>query len=101
MILALNETMSAGELVATLLLEITIDLNNFTYLKDAVGISVADLLLREAAQRLQNSLSQTRAKKALLARWHGTAFIVLLPGVLDNSEVRSCCQQLLESLASS
>jgi diguanylate cyclase (GGDEF)-like protein len=101
LILALNETMSAGELVATLLLEITIDLNNFTYLKDAVGISVADLLLREAAQRLQNSLSQTRAKKALLARWHGTAFIVLLPGVLDNSEVRSCCQQLLESLASS
>ena len=98
LILALNQTMAAGELVATLLIEITIDLNNFKYLKDAVGVSVADLLLRDVAQRLQNSLQQSRVEKALLARWHGTAFIVLLPGVLDHSEVQSCCGQLLESL---
>ena len=60
-----------------------IDLDNFKTLNDNLGHDMGDLLLREAAQRLQGSVR----RNDLVARLGGDEFVVLLKGGRETQDV--------------
>ncbi len=94
LILALNQAIAAGELIATIM----IDLDRFKRVNKALGVSAGDQLLKEVAQRLQMSLQHRLKHQAFLSRWHGDCFILLLLNVADSQDVQRFCQSLLNNL---
>jgi diguanylate cyclase (GGDEF)-like protein len=92
--LALNQAITTGELIAIIM----IDLNHFKRVNNALGVMAGDHLLREVALRLQGGLQQRSLTNAVLSRWHGDCFILLLPNIIDGQTVKQHCQWLLERL---
>jgi len=92
--LALNQAITTGELIATIM----IDLNHFKRVNDALGVMAGDHLLRAVAQRLLMELQERSLTDAVLSRWHGDCFILLLPNIVDSQAVKQHCQWLLECL---
>ncbi len=87
---ALQESLRSGSMLAVLLL----DLDRFKTINDTLGHLVGDVLLREAAVRLQHCLRSDD----IIARLGGDEFAVLLPG-LDRPELAAVvAQRLLEAL---
>ncbi|WP_039728489.1 diguanylate cyclase domain-containing protein [Leptolyngbya iicbica] len=94
LVLAINQAITTGELLATIM----IDLNHFKRVNNALGVMAGDYLLKEVAQRLQSGLQARSLTDAILSRWHGDCFILLLPNVVDSQSVKQHCQWLLERL---
>ncbi len=81
---------SLGELPGSLIL---LDINRFSQINNALGHKVGDLVLIEAAQRLQQAMSPD----AVLARLGGDEFIVLIPEV-DKEATIVFAERLLDHL---
>jgi diguanylate cyclase (GGDEF)-like protein/PAS domain S-box-containing protein len=72
-----------------------IDLDRFKEVNDSMGHVPGDLLLREVAKRLENSIG----REGIVARLGGDEFVVCLSGKLDRLHLSSRAQMLLDTLA--
>ena len=74
-----------------------LDLDGFKNVNDTLGHEAGDMLLREVAQRLK----QTVRNSDLVARLGGDEFVVFLPGFDSVEGVQGVAQKLLDSLCQS
>ena len=88
---AIRRADRAGSLLAVMVL----DLDNFKEINDALGQAVGDLVLGEAARRLQGCLRGADT----LARLGDDEFAVLLEGVPNFDEISTVAERLLGALA--
>jgi diguanylate cyclase (GGDEF)-like protein len=89
---AIKRCKRAGTKVAVL----TIDVDHFKRINDALGHPVGDEILTTAANRL---MAKVRSSDTV-ARIGGDEFIVLLPDQTHLSNVEFCAEQLLRTIAS-
>lgn len=71
-----------------------IDLDHFKQVNDVLGHAMGDLLLREVAARMRSCLRESD----LVARHGGDEFIVVLPGILGESDAGLIALKLIEVL---
>ncbi|PSJ18879.1 GGDEF domain-containing protein [Nitrosomonas supralitoralis] len=74
-----------------------LDLDKFKQINDECGHSEGDLLLRQAAQRMQTCLRQTDT----IARFGGDEFVILLEHIDNDSVVSQIAEKIRLSLQSS
>jgi diguanylate cyclase (GGDEF)-like protein/PAS domain S-box-containing protein len=79
----LERQISASQARGDKLALVALDLVRFRHINETLGRRSGDLLLQEVARRLTSALGP----KDVAARFHGDAFVVMLPGVDDESEV--------------
>lgn len=72
-----------------------IDLDNFKTVNDTCGHSVGDILLQEAAQRLQACVR----KSDTVGRIGGDEFVILLPGIEDDAYALAVAEKIRQSLS--
>jgi diguanylate cyclase (GGDEF)-like protein/PAS domain S-box-containing protein len=72
---------------------LTLDLDGFKKVNDALGHPIGDALLRIAAERLRVALRDADT----LARVGGDEFVVLLPGAVDEGEVQLIARRLISA----
>ncbi len=70
-----------------------LDLDRFKQINDSLGHSVGDKLITAVARRLENEIK--REKECSLFRVGGDEFIILVPGLQEQSEVNSIAKRLL------
>jgi len=87
---ALPNASRKGESLAVIFL----DLDRFKVINDTLGHTLGDKLLKEVAQRLNDSLR----KGDTVARWGGDEFIILLPRVNNIEEVTQVAERILQTL---
>lgn len=71
-----------------------IDLDKFKPINDTYGHAVGDLLLNEAAQRMQACVRQSDT----VARIGGDEFVVLLPSLKDDQDAQDVAEKIRNSL---
>ena len=71
-----------------------VDLDFFKEVNDTAGHSAGDLVLKEAAKRLQNSLR----KEDIIARIGGDEFNILIDNVKDESDVLLLAEKISEAI---
>ena len=91
----LNHAIARADRSGSLLAVMILDLDNFKEINDTLGQAVGDLVLTEAARRLQSCLRSDRT----VARLGGDEFAVLLEGVPDFDEIAQVAQRLLAAVA--
>jgi diguanylate cyclase (GGDEF)-like protein/PAS domain S-box-containing protein len=91
----LNHAIARADRSGSLLAVMILDLDNFKEINDALGQAVGDLVLTEAARRLQSCLRSIDT----LARLGDDEFAVLLEGVPDFEEISQVAQRLLGVVA--
>ena len=91
----LNHAIARADRGGSLLAVMILDLDNFKEINDALGQAVGDLVLTEAARRLQSCLRSIDT----LARLGDDEFAVLLEGVPDFDEISQVAQRLLRTVA--
>jgi diguanylate cyclase (GGDEF)-like protein len=91
----LAHAITRADRTGTLLAVMILDLDNFKEINDALGQTVGDLVLTEAARRLQACLRGSDT----LARLGDDEFAVLLEGAPDFDEISQVAQRLLVALA--
>jgi diguanylate cyclase (GGDEF)-like protein len=72
-----------------------VDLDRFKLINDTLGHAVGDLLLKQVARRLQNSVRD----QAIVGRLGGDEFALVLPGEIDREVLASIAARLIESLS--
>jgi diguanylate cyclase (GGDEF)-like protein len=77
---SLDATLSAARRHEQDLSVLLIDIDHFKQLNDAVGHRNGDIVLRQVAQTLQ----QTLRIEDLIGRWGGEEFLVIMPGTDDH-----------------
>ncbi|WP_282281111.1 bifunctional diguanylate cyclase/phosphodiesterase [Pseudomonas sp. PS02302] len=73
---------------------ISLDLDRFKTVNDALGHAAGDQVLQEAAQRLRQNVTATD----LVARLGGDEFCVVLSGDRDPGTIADLCRRLVEQL---
>ena len=71
-----------------------LDLDKFKPVNDAFGHSVGDLLLKDAAQRMQDSVRESDT----VARIGGDEFVVLLPAIEEERDALVVAEKIREAL---
>jgi diguanylate cyclase (GGDEF)-like protein/PAS domain S-box-containing protein len=74
-----------------------LDIDHFKQVNDRHGHGAGDLVLGEVARRLRRAVRPYDT----LARWGGEEFIVLLPGVENDDELRLATERLREAVKAS
>ena len=72
-----------------------LDLDRFKIINDTLGHSVGDQLLREVACRLQRAVRETDT----VARLGGDEFVILLPDVVNATDVANVASKILAAFA--
>lgn len=72
-----------------------IDLDNFKEVNDTLGHHLGDLLLLQAAQRIQHSVRETD----VLARMGGDEFVVILTGVTELASLGRIAQNIINAMS--
>ncbi|WP_419812491.1 putative bifunctional diguanylate cyclase/phosphodiesterase [Bacterioplanoides sp.] len=78
-----------------LLAVIFLDLDRFKHINDTLGHAIGDVLLKDVAQRLRESVRESD----ICARLGGDEFVVVLTQMNSRVEIEKKCQQLLETIA--
>lgn len=73
---------------------ITLDLDGFKKVNDALGHTVGDALLRIAASRLRLTLRDVDT----LARVGGDEFVAVLPGAVDEIEIHNVARRMISAM---
>lgn len=81
----LLERVRAGQPFGMLFL----DLDGFKGINDSFGHGEGDYLLREMARRLREGLAE-----AVVARWGGDEFVVVVPGCPDDNSLRAIARRV-------
>jgi diguanylate cyclase (GGDEF)-like protein/hemerythrin-like metal-binding protein/PAS domain S-box-containing protein len=71
-----------------------IDLDRFKPVNDLYGHEMGDWLLKHVAERLKQSVRQSDT----VVRWGGDEFIILLPSVITESQIKAICQKIMHHL---
>jgi len=71
------------------------DLDNFKNINDALGHAIGDILLKELAQRLRNSIQAP----AWVTRHGGDEFIVVVPQLTDEQQATQIAKTLMENIS--
>ncbi|NJP38533.1 sensor domain-containing protein [Alkalicoccus luteus] len=71
-----------------------IDLDDFKAINDTYGHDAGDLLLKEIAMRLQNSVRQSD----LAARMAGDEFLILFTGLTAEHDLRSAVENVMDAI---
>lgn len=74
----------------------TIGIDGFKKVNDALGHTVGDLVLRQAASRLRRTMRDSDT----LARVGGDEFVVILPGTASESQIKLVTGRLMATLQS-
>jgi len=91
----LNRAIARADRSGNLLAVMILDLDNFKEINDALGQAVGDLVLTEAARRLQSCLRSIDT----LARLGDDEFAVVLEGLPEFDEISLVAQRLLGAVA--
>lgn len=83
----LDQVLATGQPVAV----IFIDLDGFKLVNDSAGHEVGDDVLREVARRLTSDIQAP----SFVGRWGGDEFIVVMPDVKAEQQVRTLAQTIL------
>ena len=73
---------------------LALDLDGFKKVNDALGYGAGDMLLREAASRLQKALRDHDT----LARVGGDEFMAVLPGVCSEEEINPIARRMINAI---
>jgi diguanylate cyclase (GGDEF)-like protein len=73
---------------------LALDLDGFKKVNDALGYGAGDMLLREAAARLQKALRDHDT----LARVGGDEFMAVLPGVATEQEINAVARRMIHAI---
>ena len=76
-----------GQLFAVLF----IDLDHFKEINDSFGHDIGDIVLQEAAKRLQSSIRDVDT----VSRWGGDEFIILLEHIKHSQDIINICEKIL------
>jgi diguanylate cyclase (GGDEF)-like protein len=90
----LNEALAATGAGGSSLALLYLDLDRFKEVNDTLGHSAGDLLLREFAGRLRRLTTE----RDTIARLGGDEFTIILPGVVNENEIKQLCCKLVESV---
>ena len=90
----LREAMNYEFLARAQILLVSIDLDHFKEINDALGHAAGDQLLKEVAQRLMFELPE----EATVGRLGGDEFAVVQPGIISEGQALWICQRLLNAL---
>jgi diguanylate cyclase (GGDEF)-like protein len=72
-----------------------LEVDNFKGVNDTLGHAAGDLLLKTLAQRMTELLR----KPAVIVRWGGDEFVILLPDTFEISDAQTVAHRLLTGLA--
>lgn len=75
-----------------------LDLDEFKQVNDSLGHDAGDLILNEFAARMRTQVSQLAGPNALLARFGGDEFVVLIEGAEVAVRAAELAQALLDAL---
>ncbi|MDX1347395.1 MAG: EAL domain-containing protein [Thiomicrorhabdus chilensis] len=73
-----------------------LDLNRFKYVNDAHGHTVGDKLLKQVAQRFQNSCMSTN--NGVVSRFGGDEFVIIKTGDVSVEAIQDCVMQMNQML---
>lgn len=71
------------------------DLDNFKNINDALGHAIGDIMLKELAQRLRDTVQ----KPAWITRHGGDEFIVVVPQLADEQQAATTAQALMHRIS--
>jgi len=92
----LEEQISKRTVSSAMLGFILLDLDYFKVVNDSLGHEAGDLLLKEVSTRLQ---AATENREVKMARFGGDEFIILIPGLSSEDEIRLICDRIMEVMA--
>lgn len=90
----LNQGIAMAERHQERLAVLFIDLDKFKPVNDLYGHETGDWLLQQVAERLQECIR----KSDTAARWGGDEFILLLPGLKTEQQIKAICQKILTNI---
>ncbi len=104
----LNQALTLSQSCNKMMAVMFLDLDNFKRINDSYGHGVGDALLRSVAARLtatlrihdRDDLYQTGEKDAVIGRFGGDEFTLLVTGIDDPQEVTHVAQRLLQTFSS-
>ncbi|MDL4840187.1 bifunctional diguanylate cyclase/phosphodiesterase [Aquibacillus rhizosphaerae] len=71
-----------------------VDLDNFKSINDTLGHDSGDILLKTVAQTLERSVP----KKAMVSRWGGDEFFIMIPNIAEVTEISEVANQIKHNL---
>jgi diguanylate cyclase (GGDEF)-like protein/PAS domain S-box-containing protein len=87
----LNQALARAKRKRGILAVMFLDLDRFKLINDTMGHNLGDLLLKDVAERIR----QTLREEDTIARQGGDEFLVLLPEIRDEQEVVSVAERIL------
>lgn len=72
-----------------------VDLDGFKFINDSLGHSLGDLVLKEAAERMM----QTVREPDIVLRWGGDEFLIVLTGLSESTDAAMAAERIRSTMA--